>query len=120
MDTQFIEKMKHSLLREKATVENELKHIARPDTHVSEHYKARFPNMTDKIEESAGEVSTYGDNLSLEKNLEETLEKIDRALHRIETGTYGVCESCGKEIDMRRLEASAYATTCVDCAKRAA
>jgi DnaK suppressor protein len=44
----------------------------------------------------------------------ETLEQIDRALQRIEAGTYGVSEVSGKPIPIDRLEAIPYATTLVD------
>jgi len=44
----------------------------------------------------------------------DTLEQIDRALQRIEGGTYGVSEVSGKPIPIDRLEAVPYATTLVD------
>ena len=42
---------------------------------------------------------------SLEENSETVLREIDAALQRIEDGTYGVCEGCGKPIEEERLEA---------------
>jgi len=44
----------------------------------------------------------------------DTLEQIDRALQRIDAGTYGVSEVSGKPIPIDRLEAVPYATTLVD------
>jgi DnaK suppressor protein len=44
----------------------------------------------------------------------DTLEKIDRALRRIEEGTYGISEVSGKPIPLERLEAVPWATTLVD------
>jgi len=44
----------------------------------------------------------------------DTLEKIERALRRIEEGTYGVSEVSGKPIPLERLEAVPWATTLVD------
>lgn len=43
------------------------------------------------------------------------LKKIDLALHKIEEGTYGECESCGEDIDPRRLMARPEAQLCIDC-----
>ena len=40
---------------------------------------------------------------------------IDQALLRIEEGTYGVCQRCGKHIDERRLEAVPYARYDAEC-----
>jgi DnaK suppressor protein len=36
--------------------------------------------------------------LSIEQNVRDLIQKIDRALKRIDAGTYGVCERCGKPI----------------------
>ncbi len=47
------------------------------------------------------------------------LVKIDEALERIETGEFGICESCGSEIGHRRLEARPVTTLCIDCKTKA-
>lgn len=44
----------------------------------------------------------------------ETLARIERALERVEEGTYGVSEVSGQPIPLERLEAVPYATTLVD------
>lgn len=41
--------------------------------------------------------------------------KIREALDRIENGTYGICERCGKEISEKRLLARPVTTLCIDC-----
>ncbi len=43
------------------------------------------------------------------------LKKIDEALEKIENGTFGRCEVCGKEIDIRRLIARPVTTMCIEC-----
>jgi DnaK suppressor protein len=45
-----------------------------------------------------------------------TLADVDRALAKIEEGTYGVCDRCGAEIPAERLEAIPWAALCVRCA----
>lgn len=44
------------------------------------------------------------------------LGQINHTLEKIEAGTYGICSSCGKPIDPRRLQALPYAETCIACA----
>ena len=56
--------------------------------------------------------------LALSNNSRELLEQIEHALARIEAGTYGVCESCGKPIGKARLQAFPRATLCVACKQR--
>jgi DnaK suppressor protein len=41
--------------------------------------------------------------------------KIEEAIARIEDGTYGICEDCGEEIGLKRLEARPVTTLCIDC-----
>jgi DnaK suppressor protein len=43
------------------------------------------------------------------------LEKIDRALIKIEDGSFGTCEECGEEIGPKRLEARPETTLCIKC-----
>ena len=43
------------------------------------------------------------------------LKKIDKALARIEDGTFGVCERCEEDINMKRLEARPVTTLCIRC-----
>lgn len=44
------------------------------------------------------------------------LRCVERALRRIEKGTYALCEECGGEIEQERLHAIPYATHCRVCA----
>ena len=51
---------------------------------------------------------------SLEENSTHVLAEIDTALGRIDEGTYGICQRCGKPIGRERLEALPWATLCID------
>mgnify|MGYP001477244258 CR=1 FL=1 len=43
------------------------------------------------------------------------LKKIDKALARIEDGSFGICERCEEEISVKRLEARPVTTLCIRC-----
>jgi|SRR5579885_627028 len=43
------------------------------------------------------------------------LKKIDKTLKKIEDGTYGICEQCGEEIGLKRLEARPVTDLCIRC-----
>lgn len=45
-------------------------------------------------------------------------EQIKAAIGRIDADSYGQCESCGSEINPKRLQALPYATKCIDCASK--
>ena len=55
---------------------------------------------------------------SLEENSEQVLADIDHALERIEAGSYGTCEVCGKPIGEERLTALPWARLCIDDARK--
>lgn len=56
-------------------------------------------------------------DLSIANNVTDLRSKIDRALRKIDDGTYGVCESCGRAIEGPRLKALPHVTLCLSCKK---
>jgi DnaK suppressor protein len=56
--------------------------------------------------------------LALTQNARELLELSQRALARMDAGTFGVCDSCGQAIGKARLQAFPRATLCVTCKQR--
>lgn len=57
-------------------------------------------------------------DMTLEGQARESLEAIDRALARLDEGTYGVCARCGQTIPTERLEAMPEAELCLVCKER--
>lgn len=43
------------------------------------------------------------------------LDKIDRAIKKIDEGGFGVCDQCGEEISAKRLEARPETNLCIRC-----
>lgn len=56
--------------------------------------------------------------LGLIQNEQVTLEQVDRALDRMEKGTYGACVECGGPIAKPRLAAIPYTEHCIQCARK--
>ena len=73
--------------------------------------KESFPDPTDQA------VAELDNNflLKLRGREQKLLKKIDEAISRIDNGSYGVCESCGGEINIKRLEARPVTTLCIEC-----
>ena len=74
-------------------------------------------------DENLGDTAsaTYDRELdqSLEEGAQQTLTAIDDALRKIEEGTYGTCEVCGKPIGAGRLAAMPWARLCIDDQRKA-
>ena len=66
-------------------------------------------------------TATYDRELDegLEEGAQQTLRDIDRALQKIDEGTYGTCEVCGKAIAPERLAAIPWARLCIDDQRKA-
>lgn len=65
----------------------------------------------------SGQVAAeQGENRALVNRLADTLAEVEKALEKLDAGTYGTCEQCGAAIGEARLEAMPSAPTCIDCA----
>jgi DnaK suppressor protein len=56
--------------------------------------------------------------IAVVRALRSNLRDVERALSKMETGTFGICERCGKPISTERLEALPWAELCIDCKQR--
>ena len=66
--------------------------------------------------EGATMSSQWSHAMGIRADLEASLGEVDRALLRIEAGTYGFCVQCGEPIPDERLAARPSADRCVSCA----
>ena len=73
--------------------------------------KENFPDPTDR----AALEADRNFMLRIRDRESKLIKKIKAALDRIETETYGICESCGEEITIKRLKARPVTTQCIDC-----
>lgn len=86
------------------------------EARMSESSSDRSPDPGNA--EASSTKLEYAKELSLEQNTLDLLSKVQWALAKVDEGTYGICESCGKAIPMARLDALPYVTLCVDCARK--
>ena len=68
--------------------------------------------------DSAHATAERARTLSVMKALRANLRWVNRALRKLELGTYGACERCGEPIDIERLETLPWAILCIDCARK--
>jgi RNA polymerase-binding protein DksA len=87
---------------------------------ISEESRSRcLALLPRRAEADMGATSFERDQeLTVVANEREMLAQIERALERIDDGTYGVCESCGNPIGKMRVMAFPRATLCMTCKQR--
>jgi DnaK suppressor protein len=83
-----------------------------------EQIPADAPDVRDAEEQSVDDFVQEVD-LALMQMKSDTLRKIDRAILRLEEGTYGRCQECDAEIPAARLRALPFAALCRDCQEEA-
>ncbi len=70
-----------------------------------------FPDVTDR----ASQESDRNFELRMRDRERKLVKKIREALERIDDGTFGICEVCGKNISEKRLMARPVTTLCIEC-----
>jgi DnaK suppressor protein len=118
MDPKFVKEMEERLKEQKTKLEAQLSEISTKNTKNPNDYNASFPDYGDAEDENAAEVTTFTNNLTLERTLESELRDVNKAMSSIAAGKYGVCKYCDKEIDKKRLEARPTSSSCIECKKR--
>ena len=116
MQQEFITRIQNQLVAEKEDLETQLRHMEEDA-------------LGEPMQEAVSELSSYDNHpadlgsemferskdLSLKQLTQIQVSKINDALSKIESGSYGKCDNCGKEINVERLEAMPSSTMCIDC-----
>jgi DnaK suppressor protein len=84
------------------------------DRIIREDFNASVDDRFDEVDQASTDVE-QSMRMRLRSREMLYLKKVDEALKRIEDGSFGLCEECGEEIEVRRLEARPTATLCVAC-----
>jgi RNA polymerase-binding transcription factor DksA len=71
-------------------------------------------DFDDNFADSGQVAAEQGENKVLAESLQDQLNDVERALAKIDDGTYGTCATCGKAISDARLEAMPAAQHCID------
>lgn len=100
-----ISRLKAKLLAEKTRLEGEINDLKNID-HVA---------GANRSEEEAEEDEQIESNSSVATDFTERLNDIGSALRKIANGKYGVCENCGREIELELLEVDPESRLCKSC-----
>jgi DnaK suppressor protein len=111
MDERFLQSITERLQRERRTLIDELSQ--------QEEQSNNLPgDLQPELEEQAQSEVASGITETLEERQQDRLGNIDEALARIEAGTFGECQNCGRPISDERLEANPTTAFCGDCASK--
>ena len=105
---------KEKLKKFKKIFENQRKSLLFNDKIMRDDFTVCVDDRYDEVDQATTDVEQ---SMRMRLRNRETLyiKKVEEALARIEEGTFGDCEECGEDIELRRLEARPTATLCVSC-----
>jgi RNA polymerase-binding transcription factor DksA len=108
MTTKELDKFKQQLIAEKSRLEQDLSGVGKKNKEGNDWQATTTDLEVDSADENevADKFEEFEGNSGIIKQLESQLNEVNAALARMEKGTYGICEVCGKEIEMDRLQAN--------------
>jgi len=111
--TELYERLK----QEQTSLNHELQQLKAEEKSADEQ---REGSPFGKREEGATEAFELEKRLVLERRLTDALAEVEHALKKYEASTYGICDLCGRHIELARLEALPQANLCLECKARQA
>jgi DnaK suppressor protein len=116
LDPNTLKMIKETLLGQRAELEDQLQTEAQAFSSSESEIASEI--RSDENPAEAGTATFEREkHLSIANNVQDLLEKSTKALEKIEDGSYGICESCGRRIDPDRLAALPHALMCIECKK---
>ncbi len=114
-----LEELRQSLLAERAELQAQLAELETSSFGSSQSDLSGEVAFDEEYADSGTATFERERDESLTDNARDLLRKIEKALVRMDEGTYGLCERCGKPIEKARLKALPYATLCIKDAQAA-
>ena len=107
-----LEQRKTDLEARRARITDELAELTEPpEAGINVSFGKRVGDGTAEAVERISSTATA-------RSLSTTLAQIDRALAKIDDGTYGICDDCGRPIPEERLDARPATARCIECSSR--
>lgn len=107
MDEKQLQKFKDQLEEMKAKIMDDVEQTLTDMTSQS----GNIPDPNDR----ATVESDRNFELRIRDRERKLMNKVEEAIIRIDEGEYGICDSCGEDISIKRLEARPVAKFCIDC-----
>jgi DnaK suppressor protein len=92
--------------------------ISKAESEIASRLDEAVQDAGDDQADAGAKTFEREHEFALTHNARDLLQQTERALGRIDAGTYGACESCGQPIGKARLMAFPRATLCVTCKQR--
>jgi DnaK suppressor protein len=108
-----LDELRERLLAERVELEEQLATLEENTFAASQSDMSGEVAFDDETADAGTATFERERDLSIENNVKDLLAKIDRAIRRMDAGTYGLCDRCGKPIEKARIKALPYVDLCI-------
>lgn len=115
MDETLMAKLRTDLERRRADIQNQLAGLTGEVQTLSVDENDEGSGLSNHPADTGSDLAEQERLLTVSQDLGENLAAIDSALQRMDDGTYGICQRCGKPINPERLEAFPWVEYDIEC-----
>ena len=115
MDTTKLETIRSALLRRRDEVQAEIDRLGQELQWFGSDDQSDMAGVGNHLADEGSNVFEQERISTVVADFEDVLAQVNAALDRMDDGTYGVCQRCGKPINQERLEAFPHVAFCIDC-----
>ena len=108
-----IDELRDQLVRERAGLQAQLDELEASTFSTNQSEMTGEMGYDEEPADAGTATFEREKDLSLVNNIVDLRDRIDRAMTRMDDGTYGLCDRCGKPIEKLRLKALPYANRCI-------
>jgi DnaK suppressor protein len=119
LTTDELAEVRSALEQERAELEEQLRELEESSFSSGQSDLTGEVGFDDEYADQGTATFERERDLSIENNSRDLLLKVTRALDRLSSGTFGLCERCGKPIEKVRIKALPYVTLCIKDAQAA-
>jgi DnaK suppressor protein len=115
MNERKLEKLRKSLEQTRAKIEGDVSYMANEIRAIGVEQDDESGGLGNHIAEDGASVAEAERIVTVSEDLQNILQQVNAALERMDEGTFGTCQRCGKSVAMARLEAFPYVAYCINC-----
>jgi DnaK suppressor protein len=115
VDEKTLEELRANLVARKAEIEEDLDSMAGEIRAIGIDQDDENGGTGNHMAEDGSNVAESERLIAIRADLQVILQQVNSALERMDEGTYGVCQRCGKPINPERLEAFPYVAFDIEC-----
>lgn len=99
----------------KSEIESDVSYMADEMRSIGVEQDDENGSLGNHIAEDGASIAEAERIVTVTEDMQHILAQVNAALERMNEGTYGVCQRCGKPIGEERLEAFPYVAYCIEC-----